>query len=277
MSTAEDRPKASPATPAPVRPFGTLLGLTLVGALRTKRVLLFLAVLALPVAFSLYWSLAERMIGDALYLWGIIFVVAYLHFLVPFAALLYGATLISAEQEARTLTYLVTRPVARRLIVLAKYTAGAVLCLGGLAVSMLLAYGLLAVHFGFAPLLESFTYWLRLAGVAAVALLVYLSVFLFAGMCFRRPVVVGLVFIVAWEGLVGLIPGIIRFVTVMHYLRSLAIHATKEAVTLPRLFMVREAPVGVSLIVLAAVWAFFLALSLRHFTRAELHANPDQH
>jgi ABC-2 type transport system permease protein len=259
-----------------VYPVGTLLRLTLVELLCTKRALLYLAMLLVPVAFSTYYSFAERLLGNALYLWGIIFVVAYLDFIVPFTALLLGATLISTEQEAQTLTYLLTRPVPRWLTALVKYAAAAGVSILGIALSMLVTYGILVFHFGFGPLVESFVYWLRLAGVAGVALLVYLAIFLFVGMRFRRPAIAGLVFILAWENLVGLIPGIIRFVTVVHYLRSLAIQATKKVIVLPSLFSVKEAPVGASLIVLGVLWAAFLALSLWYFTRAEFQTGPDR-
>ena len=276
MSTKEDKTTASRTPGSAVYPVGALFRLTFVQLLRTKRVLLYVVVLLLPPAFSLYVWLGPQAYTETLYLWGIIFVVAYLNFIVPVAALFYGATLVSPEREARTLIYLVTRPVPRWLTALVKYVSAAVVCVVGVVISMLVAYAMLGLEFGSAPLFENFRYWFRLAGVTVVALLVYLAIFLFVGMRFRRPVVIGLVFIVLWEWLVGLIPGIIRFATVTHYLRSLAIHATRKVVTLPRFITIKEAPLGASCVVLLALWAVMLVLSLWWFTRAELYTNPDQ-
>lgn len=257
-------------------PVGALFRLTLVQLLRTRRVFLYVVVLLLPLGFSLYVWLGPQAYTETLYLWGIIFVVAYLNFIIPFVALFHGTALIGPEHEAQTLAYLVTRPVPRWLTALVKYAAAAVVCIAGVALSMLVAYAVLGLHFGWGPLFEHFRYWLRLAGVAGVALLVYLALFLFVGMRFRRGVVVGLVFIVLWEGLVGLIPGIIRFVTVTHYLRSLAIHATRKAVTLPRFITVKEAPLSASLLAPVALWAVMLALSLWYFTQAEFQPTSDR-
>ena len=276
MSAKEAETDVSRTRGAAAYPVGALFRLTFVQLLRTKRVLLYVTVLLLPLLFSLYVWLGPPSYTETLYLWGIIFVVAYLNFIVPFAALFYGSTLVSPEQEARTLTYLVTRPVPRWLTALVKYVAAAVVCVVGVTLSMLVAYVLLGLEFGSAPLLENFRYWFRLAGVAAASLLVYLALFFFVGMRFRRPVVIGLVLIVLWEWLVGLIPGIIRFATLTHYLRSLAIHATREAVTLPRFITIKEAPFGASCVVLVALWVVLLAASLWHFTRAEFYTNPDQ-
>jgi len=259
-----------------VYPVGTLFRLTLVELLRTKRALLYLAMLLVPVAFSTYHAFTEKMIQDPLYVWGIVFVVAYLDFIVPFTALLFGATLISAEQETQTLTYLLSRPVPRWLIALVKYAAAAVVSIVGIGLSMLASYGMLASHPSLVPIGGNFVYVVLLTGVGGIALLVYLAIFLFVGMRFRRPAVAGLVFILAWENLVGLIPGIIRFVTVVHYLRSLAIEATKGTIVLPRLFTIKAAPVSGSLIVLGVVWAAFLALSVWYFSRGEFQTSSDR-
>ena len=276
MSTTRDNSKEPRTEPSAAYPVAALLRLTFLRLFRMKAGLLFAAMLLLPVAFSIYWSLAERMVGDALVLWGQIIIVGYLNFVAPFAALLYGTVLVSAETEARTLTYLVTRPVPRWLVVLVKYAAAAVVCVVGVTLSLLMTYSMLTLHFGPGPLLTESPYWLRLAGVMCLTVLVYLAVFLFAGMKLRRPVVFGLVLIVVWDGLVGLIPGIIRFATPAHYVRSLAIHATRKATLLAGLVTVKEAPVSVSLIVLASLWAVMLMLSVWWFTRAEFHTNPDR-
>jgi len=48
----------------------------------------------------------------------------YLHFLLPLIAVFIGAAIIADELEERTLPYLITRPIPRRIIILSKLIAG---------------------------------------------------------------------------------------------------------------------------------------------------------
>jgi ABC-2 type transport system permease protein len=259
-----------------VYPVWTLLGLTLRELVGTKRALLYLAMLLVPVACSAWYAAGEEMGQDPLYLWGVIFVLAYLDFIVPMTALLLGSTLISGEQEGQTLTYLLTRPVPRWLVVLVKYGAAAGVAIVGLTLSMLGTYWMLTLH-PYPPTGDkNFLYWALLAGVGIAALLVYLAIFLFAGMRFRRPAIAGLVFILAWENPIGFLNGVVRYLTVVHYLRSLAIHATKGVIVLPPLFGIRAATLSTAMLVLGVLWVGFLALSVWYFSRGEFQTGAER-
>jgi ABC-2 type transport system permease protein len=260
-----------------VYPVWTLLRLTLGELVGTKRALLYLAMLLVPVACAACYAFGEKMGQDPLYLWGIIFVLAYLDFIVPLTALLLGSTLISGEQEGQTLTYLLTRPVPRWLVTLVKYAAAAGVSIVGVTLSMLGTYWMLTLHPGYPPTGDNnFVTWALLAGVGGAALLVYLAIFLFAGMRFRRPAIVGLVFILAWENPIGFLPGVVRYLTVVHYLRSLAIEATKGVIVLPSLFGIKAASVSTSLVVLGVLWVGFLALSVWYFSRGEFQTGAER-
>lgn len=275
-------PATDPLKGDSARAVGALARLTLADLLRTRRALLAAAVLALPVAFSLYWSLAETITGDALDVWGKTVVLLYLNVAAPLVALLVGATLVSAERESQTLVYLLTRPVPRWKIALTQYLTGGALCLAGVAASMALSLAALALHARSGPAAEIFgwaealSYWPRLAGVAAAALVVYFSLFFLAGVVMRRPIALGVVFIVAWEGFVGASDKLLRFGTVIYYVRSLAIHATRGVLEHPSLIMVKETTVGAALAVLASIAAASLALALWHFSRAEYPTMSDR-
>ena len=262
---------------------GALVRLTLADLLRTKRAVLGAVVLLAPVVFALYWSFAEHMTGDALYQWGIIFIRAYLNFTIPFLALLAGATLISTDRESQTLVYLLTRPVPRWKIALVKFLTAAALCIVALAASMAVAFGAVALHFHGVPIpsqphpvLEALPYALTLGGVGAAAMIVYLALFFLAGMALKRPIVLGVIFIIFWEGLIGYMKGIIRFATVVHYLRSLAIDVTEKTVSLPSILTVQAAPAWAAATVLAVLAAASLALALAWFSRAEYPTSPDR-
>ena len=273
-----------PAVGAPAGAVGALVRLTLADLLRTQRAALVAVVLALPVAFAVVWSLTEWITGDALVTWGKIFILGYLNMAVPFTALIVGASLIGAEHESQTLVYLLTRPVARWKTALVKFATAAVLCVAGVVASMALAFAALFLHFGLGGLpgrgpmmVEAFPFWLHLAGVGAAATVVYLAVFFLAGMTLRRPVTAGVLFIVVWEGLVGFVRGVIRFATVVHYLRSLAIAgATKHEVLLDSIITVEAIPAWAASVVLAALTGILLSAALGYFSRAEYPTSPDR-
>ena len=256
---------------------GALIRLTLADLLRTQRAILAGAMLALPVAFSIWWSYAEWITGDSIYQWGIIFSVAYLNVVIPFLALFFGVTLVSGEQESQTLVYLLTRGVSRWAIGLTKYLTAAAVCLAGLGVSMLLAWLCLILHFGAADVLSSFAWWLALAGAAAGATAVYLAIFFAAGLLFRRPVVAGVIFIVFWEGLVGLLKGVIRYGTVIHYPRSIALNASRKfEVIIPSYLTIDPVSTATAWAVIGCVTLAALVFALVWFSRAEYPTTPDR-
>ena len=275
-------PATDNANFASARPLGALARLTLAELLRARHALLLAAVLLVPVAFALYWSLAETITGDALYQWGIVFVILYLNVSVPLSALLVGASLISSERESQTLVYLLTRPVRRWKVALTKFIAGGATCVAGITVSMALALAALALHARSGPAAQIFnwsdalSYWPQCAGIAAAALAAYLALFFLAGVLLRRAVALGVVFIVLWEGFVGFSKGVLHYATVIHYVRSLALHATKHAVSLPSITTVRESPAWVAAVVLASLTALSLALALWRFSRAEYPTTSDR-
>ncbi|HUV39417.1 MAG TPA: ABC transporter permease [Planctomycetota bacterium] len=279
--TATAHPTRSSSKPrGSVWASGTLFALTLRQMLRTRWVLLTAAVLLAPAAFAVYWSPTDPLAADELILWGQIFVIGYLQFAAPFVALITGTSLISVEKEERTLSYLVTRPVPRWLVVVMKYAAAAVFCGVGLVLSMTLSYLALAQHFGMTKILEHWNPVIGVMGSAVAGMLVYLSIFLFLGMVARRPVVYGFIFVTVWEFFVGLIPRSIRYMTLVHYVRSLATHAI-EAAPEEHQFMLQgamtdAAPMEVVLVVLPTVWIALLAFSIWRFSTTEFHANPDR-
>lgn len=138
----------------------------------------------------------------------------------PLLALLYGTSIVNADAERKTLTYLFTRPVAKWKIVLGKYAAVA----GVLAVPVALSLGLCWLLLG-SPGGARFIGTLALAALGGVA--AYTAIFAAIGTLFRnRPLVVGLLYAFIVEGVLSFIPGaLINTATVAYYMRSLALSA----------------------------------------------------
>lgn len=139
--------------------------------------------------------------------------VTYLQFVLPMFTLAYASGAIGGEREGRTLIWLLTRPVPRSAIYLAKLIGTLPWCLafsGGGFVALCLAGG----EQGRAALR---LYWpAALIGTVAFAALFHLI-----GAVFRRPVVVGLVYVFFFEALVGTLPGSLKLLSLTFYTRSL--------------------------------------------------------
>jgi ABC-2 type transport system permease protein len=100
---------------------------------------------------------------------------------------------------------------------------------------------------------------------------VYGAVFAFIGAAFRRPLLVGLVFIFGWEQAALAFPGYMRQLTVAYYLQALVPHAMPaDGVVSALQGFFRDSPgVALSLLALTVIWAVFLALATWAVERRE--------
>ena len=137
----------------------------------------------------------------------------YLSFLLPLFTLAFASGAIGAEREGRTLIWLLTRPLPRWAVYLAKFLGVLPWCLlasvGGFAV-LCLAGGELGRR-------AFLAYWpAAVAGTVGFSALFHLI-----GAVFRRPAVVGLVYVFFFETLVANLPGSLKQLSLNYYARSL--------------------------------------------------------
>ncbi|MDI6098429.1 ABC transporter permease [Actinoplanes sp. NEAU-A12] len=111
----------------------------------------------------------------------------------PVVALIVGTGVLGSEVDDGTIVHILTKPLPRRDIILAKYAVAATVTTVVSAVPLFLT-GLLA---GSAKLGAA------LAVASLVGALAYSALFLLFSLLSRRPVLVGLVYILVWEGLLG--------------------------------------------------------------------------
>lgn len=148
--------------------------------------------------------------------------VMYLTFLLPLFTLAYASAAIGAEREGRTLIWLTSRPLPRWAVYLAKFLGVLPWCLlasaGGFAV-LCLAGGELGRR-------AAVTYWPAvLAGTIGFTALFHLM-----GAVFRRPAVVGLVYVFFFETLVANLPGSLKQLSLNFYVKSLLYNEARSAV-----------------------------------------------
>jgi ABC-2 type transport system permease protein len=146
------------------------------------------------------------------------------HALATLAALLYAAGIIQDEVEEQTLTYLLVRPVPRWALYLGKLLVTVVVT--SLMVGVFTALTMVIIYW------NSDVLWgevlprraLQVAGLLAVSQLAYCSLFAAISLMLRRTMIVGLIYIVAFEGLLASFVTVARQLTVMYYFRLLAVH-----------------------------------------------------
>ena len=145
----------------------------------------------------------------------------YLGFILPLFTLAYASGALGTERESRSLIWLMTRPIPRSAIYLAKLLGTLPWCLlfsgGGFVV--------LCVAGGENGLMALELYWPAvLATTVAFAALFHLI-----GAVFRRPVVVGLVYSFFFEALVGALPGSLKLLSLTFYARCLMYNGAAAA------------------------------------------------
>ncbi len=195
----------------------------------------------------------------------------YLRFVVPILALYYGTSLIADEVEDKTITYLFTRPIPRGAVMVGKYLAYLICTTMVILPSVILVYFLIVPRGG-GHIGAEFPSLVVDLGLLFAGLAAYGALFAWVGARFKRPLIMGLVFIFGWEPVSMLLPGYLKRWTVSYYLQSLVPHsvpATGDIQDLLQTVFHEVAPTWVALLVLAAVTGGFLWLATRVVARRE--------
>ena len=197
-----------------------------------------------------------RMTGPAIF--GMMIWIFYLRFIVPVLGVFYGTSLIADEIEDKTITYLFTRPISKGSVLLGKYLAYLVCTVFVVLPSVVLVYLLIVPMQG--SLGGSFLDLLKDLALLALGLAVYGAVFAFIGGKFRRPLLIGLIFVFGWEQAALVFPGYLKYYTVAFYVQALVPHAMPNDSALSMLQgMFRQTPgLLTSLLGLFLIWGVSL-------------------
>jgi ABC-type transport system involved in multi-copper enzyme maturation permease subunit len=201
---------------------------------------------------------AVRMTGPAIF--GLMIWVFYLRFTVPVLGVFYGTSLMADEVEDKTITYLFVRPIRRGAVLFGKYLAYLACTVFVVLPSIVLVYLLVVPMRG--SLGGSFIDLVKDLTLLTLGLAVYGALFAFIGAKFKRPLLVGLIFIFGWEQAALAFPGYMKRFTVAYYLQGLVPHAMPNDGVISLIQGIfRESPtLAGSLVSLFAIWAVFLAL-----------------
>ena len=173
----------------------TIIGITARALLGRRRVLMLLPMPLVLVGLTLI-GVSSPADGDD---WGpIVFGNLGLSVILPLTALIVGSSVLGLEIDDGTITHLLTKPLPRSEIVLSK-----------LAVAWVVTTVATAVPLAVAALIAgSSTLAVGLVIASALGSLAYSALFLALSVLTKRPVAVGLVYIMLWENvLVGFVDG----------------------------------------------------------------------
>ena len=208
-----------------------------------------------------------RMTGPAIF--GLMIWVFYLRFTVPVLGVFYGTALMADEVEDKTITYLFTRPIRRGAVLVGKYLAylGCTICV--VLPSVTLVYLLVVPMRG--SLGSAFPDLLKDLALLTLGLAVYGALFAFIGAKFKRPLLIGLIFIFGWEQAALAFPGYMKKFTVAYYLQGLVPHAMPSDGVMSLLQgLFRDSPgLAGSLFWLALILVVFLTLGALVVERRE--------
>src|SRR5881398_2293085 len=257
--------KPPPLVQSSVRIFDLSLGQMLwsrrsvfLGVLLGGPVLLALALRIVSTLYEAGFRInGVRAAGASIF--GMMIWLLYLRFIVPILGVFFGTALIADEVDDKTITYLFTRPIPRRAVLLGKYVAY-VACTVLLVLPSVILVFFLIVPMGGSTIAAEFPALLSDLGMLAAGLIAYGAVFALVGTRLKRALIIGLVFAFGWEPAVLLFPGYLKRLTVAYYLQGLVTHEMPQDSAVSVLLQVfRETPsIVVSLLGLAVITAVTL-------------------
>jgi ABC-2 type transport system permease protein len=180
-----------------------MVRITLSQLLGRRRTILLVLLAAVPVLLALVFRAANDadLAGFAS---GVLDAVA-VTLLLPIVAVLFGTAAFGAEIEDGTILYLLAKPISRWAVVAAKFL-GAVGVTAVLALLSVLVSGAIVLSPLGEPGAEATRAFLAAMLVGSTC---YAAVFLTLSLFTRRALLIGLVYVLVWEGaLSALLPGI---------------------------------------------------------------------
>ncbi len=201
---------------------GALLSITAARQLRGRKLAILCTLFALPVLFAI---LAHRFQApyraddvEAILIFGLI-----PQALLPLSALLFASGMIQDDLEEQTLTYLLIRPIPRWLIYVVKVAGTWLVTM--LLTSLFTTAALATVYWG-TGIIEPLALFRRaaiLCGILSLSLLAYIAIFGGLGLLWRKSLLLGVGYIIIFEGVLANIDFLVRHATVMYYLRTLSV------------------------------------------------------
>jgi ABC-2 type transport system permease protein len=192
-----------------------IAGLTLRQSLARRRWILVAALACVPILMAVLMHAYTPEDQDAIASLVQIVTSVTVTVVVPIVALVLASSGFGAEIEDGTVVYLLTKPVARTDIVITKLLMTSCVAAACCAASTIVT-GMIALGGPPTRLVLAFTV------AAALGSVLYTAIFLALGLITRRGMLVGLVYLVVWEGALSILFAGTRTLSVRQYMLSVA-------------------------------------------------------
>lgn len=232
----------------------TLVTIALRGLLSRRRTLWLALVGVLVVGVAVLFRLADRGEQEALAFTAQLLANFGIAVLLPIVAVIVGTAALGSEIEDGTIIYLLARPVPRSRILLAK------LLVCWIVVSALVAPPILVAGIVAGPSQLGVAY----AAAAVIGALEYTSIFLALSVVTARALVIGLAYVIVWEGVVGSLFAGTRLFSVRQHVLAMAEELGGQGAVAAQL----ETGVAVAMAVMVTILA--TAVAVRRLETVEL-------
>jgi ABC-2 type transport system permease protein len=189
----------------------TVAYITFRGLFGRRRVLLLLPLPLLMIALAVIchgYGVEPSQWGRAVIV-GLGFVVV-----LPVTSLIVGTGVLGSEVDDGTIVHILTKPLPRRDIIFAKLLVASVVSTISAVVPM----------FVVGTLADSASFGFALSVASAVGAVTYSALFLLLSLLSRRPVLLGLAYVLVWEGLLARFISGTRVLSIEQYVIALADH-----------------------------------------------------
>jgi ABC-type transport system involved in multi-copper enzyme maturation permease subunit len=205
-----------------------LLEMTIQNILYDRKTIVFFGLTLFLLVLPCYWVYADaanEIPGMSLFV--VIDLIVYVQFIVLYACLLFGASLFVEEEEQRTMTYILSRPVSNMEIMFYKYVGFVISVFVMLVIPLLLNFAIICFRTPYevssAFIFDPPYHLGQFIGLLFVAIAAWGAFFMFLGIYLKKyALIAGLLYALFWETFISNIPTDIRFGTVNHYVRSIA-------------------------------------------------------
>jgi ABC-2 type transport system permease protein len=195
---------------------GTVFVLTLQQIIRQRRLLVAgLAALLLPIALALIYR-AGDFEDTADWTANVLLESVIITVVLPLACLLVGSSAIGSEIEDGTAVYILSKPLRRLDIVLAKGTAAVLVAAAFVLPAVALAPQLSLEGADGEGLVTGFLV------ASALGICAYTMVFVLLSIASSRPLLIGLGYIFVWEGVLGDLFAGTRYLSIRQYCLGIA-------------------------------------------------------
>ena len=202
--------------------FATIAGLTLRALLGRRRSILMLVLAAMPILLGFLVRANDRDLDNV----GPTLDGFVVRIVLPLIALVFGTAALGAELDDGTAVALLTKPIDRWTIVLAKVAVAGTLTAALVVPSTILA-GILMGGTDSRTLSVTFAFALG----TLIGSYLYVAIFLTLSVATSRGLIIGLAYSLVWEGILGgLLPGSEVF-SVREYIGGIASTLAPSAVT----------------------------------------------